>query len=131
MRLEQGSQTSGPPDAFVRAANIPKNDNLIKFSLFWGLFLGIASRKSFVLLNCGPRSILFLRMWPSGKFEFEIPGLECAATVVVVDDARMWGVGKRQSNCKIKRNIRRSNLYSQNRKRIVSELSHQIFTMFT
>ncbi len=29
--VNQGSQTRGPPDAFVRPANIQKNDKIIKF----------------------------------------------------------------------------------------------------
>jgi hypothetical protein len=40
--LTQGSQTRGPPDAFVRPANNSKNDKSIKFnqlSLFLGLFM--------------------------------------------------------------------------------------------
>ncbi len=29
--VNQGSQTRGPPDAFVRPANIPKDDKIIYF----------------------------------------------------------------------------------------------------
>ncbi len=49
---------------------------LIKFSLFRGLFLEIAETKSFFLLNCGPQSTFFGKMWPSNKFGLKTPKLK-------------------------------------------------------
>jgi hypothetical protein len=43
---------------------MPRELYLIKLSLFWGLFLYIAARKSVFLINCVPRSILFLECGP-------------------------------------------------------------------
>jgi hypothetical protein len=38
-------QTRGPSDAILRLANVSKLWSLIRFSLFWLLFLKIAARK--------------------------------------------------------------------------------------
>ncbi len=64
--LVQGSQTRvpraecGTSDVFVRPTNIPKNGKvLIKFSLFWGLFMKIVARRSLFSYKLQPAEHYF------------------------------------------------------------------------
>jgi hypothetical protein len=78
LRLKQGSQTHGPPDAFEWPANNSKTNKNVNFDHFKLIFRAF-------LVNCGPLKLFsnklrpaeqfFGGMRPSNTFEFETPGL--------------------------------------------------------
>ncbi len=77
--LEQGSQTRGPPDAFVRPAITLKNDKSIKFDqiyLILTAFLVNCGLEKLVSFKLRPAKHFFSKMWFSDQFEFETPDLE-------------------------------------------------------
>ncbi len=81
--IDQGSQTRGPPDAFVRPASISKTENIVNFDQIQLILRAF-------LVNCGPQELFsdklrpakhcFFGMWPSHKFEFETPGIDNVCT---------------------------------------------------
>ncbi len=84
----QGSQTRGPPDAFVRPANIPKDDKIIvvdQILLILRSFLVNCRQQKLIFLKMRPEELFFFGMWPSDKFEFETPVVGCVAVGWDVD----------------------------------------------
>ena len=73
--LNQGSQTRGPPDVFVRPASTSKYCQLYLKLLFKAILAPIVAGADMFSPYEARKIFFFLKMWPSHRFEFETPGL--------------------------------------------------------
>jgi hypothetical protein len=73
--LEQGSQTSGPPNA-RQMPNAKKTFFLSNLAYFKGFSRVLRPAEAFFSCKLQPAKHFISRMWPSDQFEFETPALE-------------------------------------------------------